>query len=175
MTDPATARLLMERVAARDEAAFTRLVTAFDADLLRVALLVSEDADAARDAVQATWERAWARPPVLRDQTAIRSWLLKVAANEARQAARRRRRGRALEHLSSRPIVEMGLEAKDRIVDLGSALSRLTASERELLALRYMLDMTSDEIGGHLGITAEGARSRLHRLINRLREEMTND
>ncbi len=175
MTDPANARLLMERIVARDAAAFTRLVTAFDADLLRVALLVSEDADAARDAVQATWERTWSRPPVLRDPAAIRSWLLKVTANEARQAARRRRRGQALDAQSRLPRVEPGFQGNDNSVDLGSALSRLTAAERELLALRFVLDMTSDEIGSHLGISAEGARSRLHRLINRLREEMIDD
>ncbi|MCV0377552.1 sigma-70 family RNA polymerase sigma factor, partial [Microbacterium sp.] len=68
-----------------------------------------------------------------------------------------------------------GFQGNDNSVDLGSALSRLTAAERELLALRFVLDMTSDEIGSHLGISAEGARSRLHRLINRLREEMIDD
>lgn len=59
-------------------------------------------------------------------------------------------------------------------VDLAGALRELDPPDRELLALRYVLELTSQEIATHLGISPEGVRSRLHRLVNRLREELSN-
>lgn len=167
-------RQLLDGIAARDAESFTRLVTSFDPDLLRVAFLVSHDSEAAHDAVQATWERVWSDPPVLRDPSAFRSWLLKVAANEARQATRRGRRAKSREQRAGELAPARDPASGIEMVDLAAALETLAAADRELLALRYLLDMTSGEIGAHLGITSEGVRSRLQRLLHRLREVLTD-
>jgi RNA polymerase sigma-70 factor (ECF subfamily) len=169
----ATHRLL-ERVAARDKLAFTRLVTSLDRDLLRVAFMVAHDAEAARDAVQTTWQRVWSNPPALRDPGALRSWLLKVAANEARQATRSGSRARAREQTAGGPAHDRDPASGIELLDLRAALETLAPADRELLALRYVLDMTSGDIGAHLGLTAEGARSRLYRLLHRLREVLSD-
>lgn len=165
---------LLEGVAARDAAAFTRLVSGLDRDLLRVAFLVAHDAEAARDAVQTTWQRVWSDPPSLRDPNALRSWLLKVAANEARQAARRSGRARAREQRADGPAPARDPASGIELLDLRAALETLTPADRELLALRYVLDMTSSDIGAHLGLSPEGVRSRLARLLHRLREVLSH-
>jgi RNA polymerase sigma-70 factor (ECF subfamily) len=54
------------------------------------------------------------------------------------------------------------------------ALDKLASGERELLALRFAVGLTSQEIGDHLGLTAVAVRSRLLRLLGRLREDLSD-
>jgi len=164
-------RRLLERVAQRDRDALTDLVIAYDADIVRFCYLISTDAELARDATQGAWFKLWSDPPRLRDDSRLRSWLLSVAANETRQQMRRRRIGRVREIQAMTRLPTADQAAEDRL-DLRELLARLEPAERELLALRYGLEMSSADIGTHLGVSAEGARTRLHRLLARIRREM---
>src|SRR5262245_45851546 len=78
--------------AAGDEAAFARIIRAHHDDMTRVCYIVSGDLDLAEEAVQAAWGIAWRKLGTVRDPSRLRSWLVSVAANEARQIVRRRRR-----------------------------------------------------------------------------------
>lgn len=151
-----------------DEVHFTELVHLHDADLARYCFVICGDAELARDAVQSTWERLWANPPILRDDQKWRAWLLAVAANEVRQMMRRRRRGAELERTAFRATGDVGDTASLEVSDL---LRRLHAHDRQLLALRYVLGYGSGEIGQMLGLSPEGVRSRLHRLIAQIRRQ----
>jgi RNA polymerase sigma-70 factor (ECF subfamily) len=163
---------VLARVRRGDGEAFTELVEAYDADLARLCFVICGDAELARDAAQAAWQRLWHAPPRLRDETRLRSWLLSVAANEARQAIRRGRRGAVLESASEPPRPEPSPDQRIERLDLVRVLDGLSAGERQLLGLRYLLEMPSAEIATLLGITPEGVRSRLHRLLARLRTEL---
>lgn len=175
--DPAsggsTPETLLERIAQGDHLAFTELVEAHDQDMVRLCFLISGDIDVARDATQNAWHRMWSHPPALRDETKLRSWLLSVAANEARQMIRRRRTGRVRELQSVGPSSADG--QSDLRLDLEAALRRLEPSERELLGLRYLLGWSSEEVGRHIGMSAEGVRSRLHRLTQRMRADFGDE
>lgn len=76
-----------------DEAAFARLVEEHHAAMAKVAYVICGDAEATRDAVQSAWAIAWRRLASLRDPAQVRAWLVAIAANEARGALRRGRRG----------------------------------------------------------------------------------
>ncbi len=147
-------------------------MAAHERDMTRLCYVICGDAELARDAVQDAWQRYWEAPPTLRDQHRLRSWLLSVAANRARELARRGRRGSVLEQRSVTPSRPADPGGDIERLDLVRALDGLDPDERELIGLRYLLGMTSPEIGTHLGISAEGVRSRLHRLIGRLRLEL---
>jgi len=162
---------LFERVSAHDRDSFTELVRMLDADLLRLAFVVSGDVQLAEDAVQIAWERLWHRPPLMREPQRIRSWLLTVAANEARRASRRRRRGSILEAAGNSEL-PIDPSARLDVLDLQAALPRLSPADRELLALRFVLDVPSPEIATHLNLSPEGVRTRIRRALARLREEM---
>ena len=157
--------------AAGDRAAFTELVAAFHADMLRLAMVVSCDADIANDAVQTAWQHAWRKLGQLRDPARVRPWLLSIAANEARQALRQRW------HLIVMPETmsdDRAHDAADPIdaVELGRALATLKPDERRLVALRYVSGFTAPEIAPMLGLSPEGVRSRLKRILDRLRKEL---
>jgi RNA polymerase sigma-70 factor (ECF subfamily) len=167
---------LVRAAASGDVDAFTRIVAAYHRDMTRVAFTITGDADAADDAVQAAWAIAWRQLRSHREDASLRSWLLKIAANEARQAARRtnRRVVREIavdESLSGLAQPAHGLDAPTQI-DLSRALARLSPDERSLLALRYGADLDSTEIARIVGGTPSGVRTRLARLLHRLREDL---
>jgi len=166
---------VVARLARHDQAALTELVAAYDADMVRLCFMVCGDREIARDATQNAWYRIWSRPPELRDATRLRSWLLSVAANEARQMMRRRGIGRVREIAAAGASANFDGGASDTRLDLATVLRALEPDDRELLALRYGLDMTSMEIAVHLGISPEGVRTRLHRLLARVRKDLADE
>jgi RNA polymerase sigma-70 factor (ECF subfamily) len=156
-----------------DEIAFARLVAEHHASMARVAYVVCGDAETTRDAVQSAWAIAWRRMRSLRDPSQVRTWLVAIAANEARQAVRRRRRERVVDISEDVARAEgFDTDSTDDVVDLDRVLRGLTADERSLLAMRYAAGLDSSEIARQLGISASGVRSRLARLLERLRDDL---
>ncbi len=173
MTTVSASALPLQEAAAGDEAAFTRIVAACQRDMVRVAYAICGEQDAADDAVQAAFVIAWRKLSTVREPDSLRSWLVSVTANEARHLMRRRHHA----HIAELEVDPPGRSAPDDApvigrIDLINALRRLSADERTLVALRYGADLESAEIGRVLGLSASGIRSRLARVMARLRKEL---
>ena len=163
--------------AAGDRAAFARLVVAHNRPMERVAYVIVGDAQAAQDAVQSAWLSAWQRIPGLREPGRVDAWLIAIAANEARQLARKRRRVSVRElDLMEASLAQQAPPAADEIdrVDLAQALHRLSVDDRELLALRYVAGFDARELGRLTGRSASGVRGRLSRLTASLRRDLNH-
>ena len=132
-----------------DTVAFTRIVAQHHDDMVRVAYLISGDVELAHEAVQSAWSTAWLKIKDLRDPDRLRPWLVSVAANEARQLLRRRRRHsvREIEIDSMTGLEASGSTARDDSIDLLDALARLSPDDRAIMAIGYGLGLTSEEIG----------------------------
>lgn len=170
-----TVATTVAQAAAGDVDALAQIVALHQDDMSRIAFVICGDVELAQDAVQSAWPLAWRKLGSVRDPDRLRSWLMSVAANEARQLMRRRRR-----HL----IVEISrVETTDghddpgfdaRTLDLSVALRRLSPEERTLLALRFVAGFDATEIGRAMGMSPSGVRSRLSRLLSRLRAELND-
>ncbi len=158
-----------------DREALTQIVLRYEADMARLSFVIAGDADVAREAVQRAWQRAVTRLGSVRDERRLRAWLLTISANETRQILRRaRRRARAEQPIGEFAGAEPDVATQiDAHMDLVRVLAQLTEADRELLALRYVLGLTSEEIGEQLRVSGGAARTRLSRLLHRLREELT--
>jgi len=66
----------LQQAVAGDEAAFTRIVAAYHADMVRVAYGICGEPDLALDAVQAAWLIAWRKLRTVREPDHLRSWLV---------------------------------------------------------------------------------------------------
>jgi len=166
---------VVAEASAGDEAAFTRIVARYHPDLLRVAQVVCGDVDLAAEAAQSAWTIAWRRLGDLRDPDRLRPWLMSIAANEARQLARRRgRRGVREIVLVDDASTVADAPVAERI-DLANALAAMDPRDRELLGLRYVAGLDSTEIGRHLGMNPNTVRARLVRARDRLRQELGDD
>ncbi len=171
---PETQRSIVERAIAGDEAAFARIVAAHHADMARIAYFVCGDLDIAEEAEQSAWTVAYRRLKDVRDPDRLRPWLMAVAANEARQIARSRRRRTVRELAVGDPEQPRDVDAA-AMLDLADALARLDPKDRAIVGLRFVGGFDSAEIGRAMGMTASGVRVRLHRLLGRLRKDLGDD
>jgi len=166
---------LLTRAARGDEIAFAQIVDAHHADMRRVSFVVCGDLDLTDDAVQQAWQVAWRKLSSVRDARRLRSWLVAVAANETRQMVRRRRRRPEVElEPGWHEVFTAHPEPDVALIDLARVLRRLSAEDRALLAMRYVAGMNATEISVAAGGTPSGIRTRLARLLARLREDLTD-
>jgi len=166
---------LVGRAAAGDEVAFARLIAEYNGPMARVAYVIVGDREQTLDAVQSAWTIAWRRLGSLRDPSQVKAWLISIAANEARQLVRRQRRATVVD-ISQAMTTPVAIDRDMAgVIDLERALRDLNADDRRLLALRFVAGLDSTEIAHLLGISASGVRSRLARLLERLREQLEPD
>jgi RNA polymerase sigma factor (sigma-70 family) len=166
---------IVAAAAAGDVRALEVIIARHHADMARVCVLIcGGDADLADDAVQIAWSIVWRKLGTLRDPGRLRPWLVSVAANEARALVRRRR------HVVELTVIDGGSDVDDpgrdaAAFDLGVAVRQLGADDRTLLALRYVAGFDSTEIGRLMNLSASGVRSRLERLLARLRMDLGDE
>jgi RNA polymerase sigma factor (sigma-70 family) len=164
------------RAAAGDESAFARIIQAHHDDMTRVCFVICGDLDIADEAVQAAWPIVWRKLGGLRDPGRLRPWLVSIAANEARQLVRRRRRRNVVE-LAVAGAATSSVDPAGRVadLDLANALATLDPDDRALLALRYVAGFDATELAKAMGRSPSGTRARLARLLGRLRTELRDD
>lgn len=165
---------MLDLAIAGDEVAFARIVSAHHDDMARIAFFVCGDLDVAEEAEQAAWAVAYGRLNDLRDPDRLRPWLMSIAANQARQIARSRRR-RTVRELA---VGDQGLPPNvdhAAMIDLAAAVGRLDPKDRAIVGLRFIGGFESAEIGRAVGMTSSAVRVRLHRLLARLRKDLGDD
>jgi DNA-directed RNA polymerase specialized sigma24 family protein len=57
-------------------------------------------------------------------------------------------------------------------LDLYAAMGQLDAEDRALIAMRYVVGFDASEIASAIGLSASGTRTRLERVLDRLRQEL---
>ena len=104
-----------------------------------------------------------------------RTWLCQLARSTAldhfrSEDRRRRREGRYAVGLAevAEPVFGEGLSPA-----LEAALSRLSAAEREVLALRIVLELDGESAARALGISATACSTRLSRALQKLEREVS--
>lgn len=139
---------------------------------LRLAYRYAGNPCEAEDIAQDALLRAWRRRSTLRDEARRNQWLATIVRNEAfRRHARVRPTPIATIELHEGADDERVLATVER-ADLHAALDRLSERDRQLVRLRYEEDLTQATIAHRLGIPEGTVKVRLHRVRNKLREEI---
>ena len=178
MTIEATDADLAARARSGDDRAFGMLVERHQTVAFRTAYVICGNAADAEDAAQDGFIKARAAMGRFRAGAPFRPWLLTIVANEARN--RRRSAGRrsalalraAAEPVAPVPLPEAAALAGSERRELAQALSRLAADHREVIVLRYLLDLSEAECAAALGCRPGTVKSRLSRALGRLRLEL---
>jgi RNA polymerase sigma factor (sigma-70 family) len=153
---------------------FARAAEAHLDDVFGYLLYLTRNRAVADDLSGATFEKAFrlrSRFDAGRGNT--RTWLLGIARTIAldwfRAEARRRRREQAAAQAEAldAPFTE-GLSP-----ELERALATLSAGEREVIALRIVLELDGDAAARVLGLSPTAVSTRLSRALKRLEERMT--
>lgn len=167
---------LVRRYLEGDEEAFDAIVRRHADRVRRVAFVLLRDEGLADDVAQETFLQALRKLTSLRKAASVGSWLLRIAANRAKDELRQRVRWVEDEELEAHP--DEGptghVEAERR--QLGRVLGELVADlpdrYRTPLMLKDVEGMTYVEIAEHLGIPMGTVQIRIHRARLRLRDQL---
>ena len=132
------------------------------------------DPAAAEDVTALAFERAYRRRRTFdRRRGEERAWLFGIARNAALDEIRRRTRGATLvtdpEETADVEDAD-GAEVALRRTAVQTALARLPAREREIIALKFHAGMSNVELARVLGISESNAGTLLYRTMEKLRK-----
>jgi RNA polymerase sigma-70 factor, ECF subfamily len=168
---------LIQRAAAGESEAQTRLFATYTPRLYRLALSVLRNKEDAEDAVQDTWRRAYSKFHTFQGRSSISTWLTRIAINSALMIRRRNKRRDdvslneesngsedVLHHLvDTEPTPEEDCKRTELAALFLQQIHRLAPAIRGPFLLRHVEGLTVSELAGRLGLTSSALKSRVHR------------
>ena len=178
---------LVQRCASRDEAACADLVAEHQRMVIQLAMNLLGDRDEALDLSQEVFLRVFRTIHRFRGQSSLRTWIYRIAVNQARNRHRFwRRRHRADqvsldEHVAAHgEFLSGGESTPDRVLAqkelahrLQRALDSLPFDQRSVIVLREIDGLSYEEIAYSLGVAIGTVKSRLTRARQLLRHELS--
>ena len=170
-------QLLEQFVQRRDESAFAALVERHGPMVLRVCRSRLGDRHDAEDVCQEAFVKAWRALGRFRDDAPFRPWLLRIVANEARNARRAagRRAGLVVRAVEDRPSADAAPSVEEAVLLVEqrrlvlAAVESLGDRDRDVISCRYLAGLSEAETARVLGCRVGTVKSRCSRALARLR------
>lgn len=171
---------LLERARALDEAALAAIFDTHYSAIYRYVYLHTGHAETAEDLSAQVFRRLLDK---LHDGTGpdryLKAWLFRVASNlivdDTRRAQHR-------DHLAlNEDLSEDGATPEDAaqaallVAQLGAALDTLTLTQRSAIILRYLMDMSNEEIAAIMQTTVGAVKAQQHRALVALRRQLNEE
>jgi RNA polymerase sigma-70 factor, ECF subfamily len=182
---------LLERLHDGNEDAFVMLVARYQQPMLRLAMSIALNEAVAQEAVQETWLGVVRGIDRFEGRSSFKTWLFQILVNRARSAASKEQLNAPIEGLYAvdpsrfdaqggwaEPVEHWVEESEDRLEaaawlpTLRAALGELPPRQRQVVTLRDVEGLSSEETCAVLGISIGNQRILLHRGRNRLREAL---
>ncbi|MDZ7675275.1 MAG: SigE family RNA polymerase sigma factor [Acidimicrobiales bacterium] len=147
------------------------------AHLVRLATLLVDDVGEAEELVQDAFvAAARTRQGSFQDAGSAPAYLRSAVLNRARSRLRtrrvRRRHLRSVDPPPSAPGADRQALASEETRRMLAVLGRLPARQREVLVLRYYLELSEAEIADELGISAGSVKTHAHRGLAALESQL---
>jgi RNA polymerase sigma factor (sigma-70 family) len=161
------------------EAAFGRLVKQYQKVLyyhIRRLVLLHEDAD---DVLQNTFLKVWRNLDSFRGDAAIKTWLYRIATNEALSfiAQKKRRATDGIESLENDlgHSMSQGRDVSGEEIQhkLQRAVQTLPERQRLVFNMRYYDDMRYEEMSDVLGVTEGALKASYHHAVKKIESYLT--
>jgi len=141
---------------------------------LRRLLVSHDDTD---DALQETFVRAWRKLSDFKRESSLRSWLFRIATNEALRVIEQKKR-QPLEMLTQEHIGQQNsyIDYDDEMLtNFQCAIQQLPEKQRVVFNLRYYDEMDYDEIAEVAGMTENSAKVNFSIAKNKVKDFMTKN
>jgi RNA polymerase sigma-70 factor (ECF subfamily) len=170
-------RQLVEQ-ARQDPAAFGALYDRYvDRIFVYTARLMQDDA-AAQDVTAVTFEKALRHIRRYEWQNkSFAAWLYRIARNEAISRLRRQKWLSPRQWFGSTElrVTETAVQTRQTNQAIHQALARLRPKDRDIIVLRYLDELSSEDVAEILACSTDIVYVRLHRALTRLRVELEGD
>ena len=174
---------LIHRILSGDEAAFSALVRKYQKSVHALAWRKVGDFHIAEEIAQDAFLQAYKNLATLRNPSQFAGWLYVIANNLCKRWHQMRKP--AMQSLEATSVAEVGRSSYKRYVSeqreaeavehrheiVKELLETLPESERTVVTLYYLGEMTAKEIGNFLGVSVNTIKSRLRRARKRLQAE----
>ena len=131
------------------------------------------DRSIAEEVVQEAMLRAWRSLDALRDEDAVKQWLLTIVRREnARYFERRRLETVDIDALTASQAALIADEPDEALEDLREAIFGLEDDYREPLVLQVLMGYSTSEIGELMGLKQGAVLTRLHRARIKLKHSV---
>ena len=161
--------------------AFRHLVDEYRDVLFGTAVLMTGDRAVAEEQVQEALLSAWRGIRGFRLGRPVKPWLLRILVNAVLSHQRRRTLSTVQLDSGGRGEPDYGgpdpadtLDALENQLELRRAIADLSPDHRQVVALRYFAGLTVPEVARTLGIREGTVKSRLHRALAILRQQMAD-
>jgi RNA polymerase sigma-70 factor (ECF subfamily) len=169
------------RVLGGDTEAYAQLVARHRDRLLRYAMRMLCDADEADDVTQETFVRAYRSLGTCDDPSRFGGWIFAILANRCRTAGARRAKREAVFVPTGAEVDEWADRAGAHAAEMERsynermerALSRLNSAHREAFLLKYVEDMSYEEIAVLTGAGVSALKMRVSRAREILRDALS--
>ena len=174
---------LIQRVLDGDDTAFSALVEKYQRSVHALAWRKIGDFHIAEDITQDTFLKAYQRLSTLKKPQRFASWLYVIAANHCSTWLRKKRLWtESLENTNSGQVEKATysgyviaenerITAESQREVVKKLLAKLQESERTVITLYYLGEMSYEEISEFLGVSVAAIKNRLYRARNRLKQE----
>ncbi len=160
-----------------DQRAFEAITVADQPRLFKVAHGILRDRHLAEDATQQAFLDIWRHLPRLRDRAKYEAWSYRLLVHACYAEARRKPRWVSDDEIQQTDVLRAP-DAYHEVIDrdaLERGFERLTIDHRAVIVLRYLLDMTPEEIADTLDIPRKTVYSRLDRAVQAMRGAIEAD
>ncbi len=178
--------ILVERARQGDSEAFTELMRRSASTSKRLAVSILRNPDAADDALQEAFSRAWQHVPGFHGYAKFSTWLMRIVVNQCLMVLRRNKRhqpvaldeGSPEEDRASVQLRDPGLgperllARQEMISAVRREVGRLPKLLREPLEMRDLEERPIEEIAGKLQLSIPAVKSRLLRARAELRQRL---
>lgn len=166
---------IVQRARRGDAAAFEQLVTAYRDRVYRLALRLCGNGADADEAAQEAFLAAWRGLPNFRGESRFSTWLYQLATHAAIDLMRREKRHAAgdideVDAPDSAPSPHQQAERNEQRQAVREAVLALPPEQRQVIVLRFMEELSYEEIGAALHLPVGTVKSRLNRAKAALRE-----
>ena len=170
---------VVRRVRAGERALFEVLLRRHDRRVYRTVRAILRDEDEIDDAMQQVWLQVYLHLGDFQGSSALSTWLVRIAANEALQ--RLRKRGALAQvpiSADEEDAMRSGEDPEDRAAAreairlLERAVDGLPPHHRLVFVLREVEGLSTAETAAALGIAEDAAKVRLHRARAALRRTL---
>ena len=176
-TDQLYQQVLILKCQTQQAGAFEELVTCYDAPLRFYLRQLTGEVECVDDILQDVWLDVFRKLPKLRSPRAFPVWLYRIARDKAFYMLRRTTRlPESLKNEADIPAApESGEEetfSPEDATRIHACLDKLPLKHREVLSLRFLEEMTYEDIARVVGCTVGTVRSRIYYARRMLKEKI---